>query len=107
VRHPRFKYFLTRNSIDYFPLFNIIPYKSDEGLIVLPESKLDSRESPVIFTYYDHLEQGKLEKYLEILDRSENFSKLKITSTPFFADKLNQSLIKSYKKLRDFKKRFN
>ncbi len=105
ARKVGFEYFLTRDATDYFPLPRLGPYRSENGLIILPEARLGSRNPDLVFTYYDHLERGKLDEYLPILRDSRDLSKIHLAKAPFALGRINQTAIFLYKFSRDFRNR--
>lgn len=97
-----------RFGFDYFFIRNLLgipAYCETSNLIVLPEAKLgERRTSSVIYTYYDHLVDGKWEEFEKIFDLSDGRLNLS-PSKPFILDAINSQLVKYSKKARDWKKR--
>jgi hypothetical protein len=102
VQSQGFVYFMTRNGFDYFKegLVELPVHFDENGLIILPESK--SRKSPIVMTYFDHINDGRFPDYNSIIN---SFVPMSIMEEPKIKSWLSDELIVAYKKLRDFKKR--
>lgn len=95
-----FEYFMIRNFVG-------LPAYLDEeifSMMILPESPLrKGNNSPVIYTYYDHLVDGKWKDFRKVLDVSDKF--LIPSERPELKIELNSYLLTLCKKARDWKKK--
>jgi hypothetical protein len=102
-----YKYVLARNGFDYLlPGAIELPAYSDNGLIVLPESKVKKTKSPVFMMYYFDIVEDKALKWLELLQSSESLTEIPVRIKPETKVWINERIfVIGSKKLRDFKER--
>lgn len=101
-------YSVRRNGFNYIPFVGdliSLPAWEENGLIILPESKIPGK-APLFYVMYSEIEKDGFEKYRPIFEKSVPLSELEIREKPQIMANLSEWLVYRYKKFRDFKKRF-
>ena len=106
VNENNFAGFLTRNGFDYLipDLIELPAYGEkvdNKTIIIFPETK--KGKSPLIMTYYNHICNGNVPNWKELLENSKSINKLSldIRDKPKFKAWANKKLIFISKEMRD------
>lgn len=109
IKYLDFDYLLIRNGYDYLTpnTISFSAYRDYNGIIILPETKIEiPNTSPVLMTYYDHICEGKVLDWEQVLSSSESLDRIEFEEISKIKVWENRELVKSYKKTRDLAFRF-